>query len=198
MPSSSAVSEPSAPAFITAASAQSLRLIPLNTRRLRLRPLRGDDLLDLHAILSHPMVSQYDEWEPCTLEESREDLETAMATPLGTPGEWNMVGVEFASTGMLVGILYLLPEEQPHCQFELGYFFNPAFHGQGLATEAVSAMLKIAFAMGAHRVFSRVDPRNAASVRLLERLDFCREGLLRQSCFCKGEWCDELVYATLG
>lgn len=196
MPPSPAA-EPALSPLATASVGKTPKRLPIGTQRLRLRPLRGDDLADLHAILSHPMVSRYDEWEPCTLEESRDDLETALGTPFGTRDEWNVVAVELARSSEMIGLVYLKPGEEPHGQFELGYFFNPDFHGHGYALEAVSTVLALAFAMGAHRVFSRVDPRNAPSLRLLERLDFTREAHFRHSCFCKGEWCDELVYAAL-
>lgn len=51
--------------------------------------------------------------------------------------------------------------------------------GQGIATEAVTAVLDRLFAEGQRRVFADVDPDNRASRALLKRLGFTLEGRLR-------------------
>ena len=57
-------------------------------------------------------------------------------------------------------------------------------------------MVALAFdELGAHRVMGRLDARNLASARVLERLGMRREGFLRENEFVKGEWTDEFVYA---
>ena len=48
-----------------------------------------------------------------------------------------------------------------------------------------------------HRVCGRLDGRNAASARVLERLGMRREAHLVQNEIVKGEWSDEVVYAML-
>jgi ribosomal-protein-alanine N-acetyltransferase len=50
---------------------------------------------------------------------------------------------------------------------------------------------------GLHRVFALVDPDNGASVRLLERLGFRREGQMRKDSLIRGTWRDSLIYAML-
>jgi RimJ/RimL family protein N-acetyltransferase len=76
--------------------------------------------------------------------------------------------------------------------------FHPAVHGQGYATEAADAVLRLAFeGVGAHRVVARLDTRNAASARLCTRLGMIHEATLRQADYIKDEWCDTAVYAML-
>jgi len=59
---------------------------------------------------------------------------------------------------------------------EVGYIFSPAYSRQGYATEAVRALLEVAFfELGARRVVARVDARNTASRALLERLGMRQE-----------------------
>lgn len=62
---------------------------------------------------------------------------------------------------------------------EIGYLMARTAWGSGLAAEAVSAVIDLLFAEGNRRVFADTDPENHASNRLLERLGFRREGLLR-------------------
>ena len=62
---------------------------------------------------------------------------------------------------------------------ELGYLLAREAWGAGIAAEAVSAVIDRLFTEGQRRMFADTDPDNHASNRLLERLGFQREGLLR-------------------
>lgn len=58
---------------------------------------------------------------------------------------------------------------------ELGYLFRPVAEGNGYATEAAQALRDHAFvAMGLDRVVSYIDPANARSIRVVERLGATR------------------------
>ncbi len=59
-------------------------------------------------------------------------------------------------------------------------------------------MLRLGFEdLGLHRIAGRLDARNAASARVLERLGMRREARFLQNEIVKGEWADEMVYAML-
>jgi RimJ/RimL family protein N-acetyltransferase len=104
-------------------------------------------------------------------------------------------GVEVVATGELVGYVSLTVEDR---QGEIGFMFHPDHQGRGYATEACRAVLRIAFgAYDLHRVFGRLEPRNTASARVLEKLGMRREALLRENEWVKGEWQSEAVYALL-
>ena len=76
--------------------------------------------------------------------------------------------------------------------------FDPAYAGHGYATEGAAEIVELAFSgLGAHRVSGRLDARNGASARVLEKLGMRREGLFIENEYVKGEWTDELVYAIL-
>lgn len=64
--------------------------------------------------------------------------------------------------------------------------------------EAVLAILTLAFeGLGLHRVIGRVESRNSASCRVLERLGMRREAHFVESERIKGEWQSEYTYAML-
>lgn len=74
--------------------------------------------------------------------------------------------------------------------------------GRGLATEALGAMLDIAFAkppvgLGLHRVQANIIPENARSIALAERCGMRREGLARAMLKIAGQWRDHCMYAKL-
>jgi RimJ/RimL family protein N-acetyltransferase len=101
-------------------------------------------------------------------------------------------------SGTVVGDVGLCWSSEVHRQAEIGYSFHPDHRGHGYATEAAAALVALAFTdLGVHRVAGRLDARNTASARLLERLGMRREAHLVENEWVKGEWSDEVVYAVL-
>jgi RimJ/RimL family protein N-acetyltransferase len=134
--------------------------------------------------------------EPLSREESRVHLERRLNTGPADPGEWRNFAVDLG--GVLIGEVGVVVNSDLHRSAEVGYFFDPEFAGRGFATSAVAVMVEWCFReRGAHRVTGRLDGRNVASARLLERLGFTFEGRFRENEFVKGEWTDEVVYAVL-
>jgi RimJ/RimL family protein N-acetyltransferase len=65
-------------------------------------------------------------------------------------------------------------------RFEIGYWCRKRYQGRGLLTEAVVAITEVAFTtLGARRVASLPDERNAASRRVVERAGYALEGVMR-------------------
>jgi RimJ/RimL family protein N-acetyltransferase len=83
-------------------------------------------------------------------------------------------------------------------QGEIGFVFHPDHQGHGYATEAARALVDHAFEhYGLHRVYGRLEPRNLASARVLEKLGMRREAHLIENEWIKGEWQSEAIYALL-
>jgi ribosomal-protein-alanine N-acetyltransferase len=80
----------------------------------------------------------------------------------------------------------------------LGYWIDRRVAGQGMASLAVALVCDHAFgAVGLHRVEADIRPENLPSRRLVERLGFRQEGLLRRFLDIDGDWRDHLAYALL-
>jgi RimJ/RimL family protein N-acetyltransferase len=117
---------------------------------------------------------------------------------LESEGEALTLGVELSASGELIGDVILMWHSAEHRGGEIGYLFNPAFAGQGYATEAAHRVLHLAFDdLGLHRVMARVDADNHSSARLAARLGMRREAHLVQNEWFKGRWSDELGFAIL-
>lgn len=111
-------------------------------------------------------------------------------------GDALQLAIRVGERGPLVGHVVLGWLSAEHRQGEVGYVLNPAFGGQGFATEAARAMLGVGFeGLALHRIVARADARNSASIRVMERLGMAREAHLIENEFVKGEWTDEVVYA---
>lgn len=174
--------------------------LPIETKRLLLRPFLPDDLDALHAILSRPDVNRYLYTEPHSPEETREALERRMRREGAMAKEGDALGlaVVLRDTGQLIGDGLLIWLSEKHRQGEIGFIFHPDFHGQGYASEMARELLRLGFeTYDLHRLIGRCDARNTASSGLMQRLGMRREAHLRQNEFVKGEWCDEQVYAML-
>ncbi|WP_442504122.1 GNAT family N-acetyltransferase [Marinivivus vitaminiproducens] len=80
----------------------------------------------------------------------------------------------------------------------LGYYGYPEWAGRGLMTEAVRHGLDVAFGeLRLHRIEANIQPSNRASLRLVERLGFRREGYSPRYLFIAGEWRDHERWARL-
>lgn len=80
----------------------------------------------------------------------------------------------------------------------LGYWMGAAYAGRGYMTAAVRALLPFAFeSLKLHRVEAACIPANLASVRLLEKTGFLREGRARGYLCINGSWQDHLLFARL-
>jgi [ribosomal protein S5]-alanine N-acetyltransferase len=80
----------------------------------------------------------------------------------------------------------------------LGYWIDRDLAGRGMASLAVALVCDHAFgAVGLHRVQADIRPENLPSQRLVERLGFRQEGLLRRYLDIDGDWRDHLAYALL-
>ena len=80
----------------------------------------------------------------------------------------------------------------------LGYWVGAAYARQGYMTAAVRALVAFAFStLKLHRVEAACIPENTASVRLLEKTGFVREGYAREYLCINGSWHDHLLYARV-
>ncbi len=152
----------------------------LDTPRLRLRHVEPRDVPALFEVFGDAEVTRY--WShppldnPAAAEVYRADIEDGFQSR--ALFQWAVCA---RADDRLVGTCTLAGWSRPHRRAELGYALGRAHWGHGLAQEAVGAALRFGFgAMALHRVEADVDPENEASVRLLERLGFAREGLLRE------------------
>jgi ribosomal-protein-alanine N-acetyltransferase len=103
------------------------------------------------------------------------------------------------SDGALVGGVTLTNLRRGAAQSgSLGYWMGEPYAGRGYMTAAVAALVPFAHStLRIRRIEAACLPGNTASIRLLERLQFTREGLARQYLSIAGRWQDHLLFAHL-
>ncbi len=171
---------------------------PVRTDRLTIRPAEQRDALPTFAFRSLPEVARWMTAHPTDPEAWAEGFGERLADTLVVEKD-----------GAVIGDLMLrvedpwsqaeVREQAAGTQVEIGYVFDPAYAGQGYATEATREELRICFEdLGVRRVIAQLFADNVASWRLLERLGMRREQHTKQdSLHRNGEWLDGMMYAML-
>ncbi|WP_232304625.1 GNAT family N-acetyltransferase [Microbacterium sp. XT11] len=172
---------------------------PIRTERLLLRPITPDDAPAMLAYKSDAESVRYVPYGPLTLADVEERIATRWSTTrFEKEGDAVCLALEERRTGRLVGDVVLFWRSESDRAGEVGYILDPRAAGHGYASEAVRALLHVGFdGLGLHRIAARIDERNAASIRVVERLGFRREARLVESEWFKGEWSTLLIYALL-
>ncbi len=173
---------------------------PVETERLLLRPLEQSDHDAMLDYRSRPDVCAYIPPEPATPESIKELLADPERTRsvLEAAGQHLSLAVVRRDTGELVGDTILFWHSAEHRSGEIGYVLHPDHQGHGYATEAARAMLGLAFdGLGLRRVIARIDERNPASARVLQRLGLRQEAVLVENEWFKGAWSTEIDFAML-
>ncbi len=174
-----------------------VRPCELSTRRLFLRPLRLDDAPGMFAIYSDPQTMRYWSSRPVTeLEQAAhkiaEDLQLQAG---GSAVFWSIV---LPKTGRVIGKFTLFHVDTVNHRAELGYVLHRQFWRKGYGSEVLAAMLETAFdTFGLHRLEADIDPDNLASLALLGKFGFRREGLMRERWRLGEEWRDSVVMSLL-
>jgi [ribosomal protein S5]-alanine N-acetyltransferase len=173
----------------------------LTTERLLLRAFNPGDAPAVLDILGRPEVN---EWLETDTLRSPEEAEARVRSRMRLFEDG--MGVRWAialrdAPARVIGSCGYFSVRRGTQTYETGYELHPDYWNQGLITEALRAILRFGFdpqaRMPVHRMEALVIPDNGASVRVLEKLGFSREGMRREFGFWKGRYQDVALYALL-
>lgn len=171
----------------------------LETGRLRLRQIVSEDAPVLFKMRTDPRIMQYMDTAPMENPSQAIDMINGLSRrfiddkiPI-----W-AVSLKEDSQSRMIGYAGFISRAKKHFRAETGYVLDPEYWGKGLISEAVRATLEYGFQhMELHSVTASVNPNNAASIRVLERLKFQKEGHFRESYYYNGTFFDDAVYVLL-
>lgn len=174
-----------------------LHLPTIGTARLRLRPLLEADIPAHYAVFSDREVARYWSREPWSdIAQAEESIRAILAAQ--ADGSEARFGIELLATGELIGNVGLHHFFGSSRRCEIGYALGSRHWGRGYATEALRAAIRHGFdALDLNRIEADIDPRNAASARVLEKLGFRKEGFMPERWFVFGEFADTVNYGLL-
>lgn len=147
---------------------------PIPTQRLILRAEEPADAEDIYQMNCDPLVMRYTldgkAWTS-PLEEFREQFRAALER--NADESWGGATILRKDTGNFLGLCWLAPSGLVRGGIELGYRYRAQAWGQGYATEAARAVVRVGFEAGGLDVIgAAVHPDNIASIRVLEKLGF--------------------------
>jgi [ribosomal protein S5]-alanine N-acetyltransferase len=156
----------------------------IRTERLVLRRARMDDAVEMHRIMSDPIAMRFWSTPPHAELAETERWIASMVEDNPTTRDDFIVTYD----GQLIGKLgaWRLPE--------FGFLFDPAHWGRGFAREALAAFIERRQMLGSTELTADVDPRNAASIRLLERAGFTESGRASGTWLVGDELCDSVYF----
>jgi len=171
----------------------------LETERLLLREVHPtSDLSSLYDLFADPRVAHHTDTGPFT---SMDDASEVMAWI----GEIfvDHRGLRWAlclgsDPDTLIGTAGFNQWDRGRNNAEIGYDLAHRFWGRGLMTEALEPVLAFGFdSMSLNRIEAEVTVGNDASARVLRKLGFQREGLLRERGYWKGAYHDVWLHSRL-
>jgi RimJ/RimL family protein N-acetyltransferase len=172
--------------------------IRLTTPRLALGPLGHEDAAVIAELAGDRAVADTTISIPHPLDGpgARAWLQRLAASD--ALGESLHLAIRRRYEGDVVGVAALREIDRAHEQAELSFWVGRPYWGQGLAGEAVGALITHGFTtLALNRIYAYHMVRNPASARVLDRLGFREEGLLRQRVKKWGVYEDVVVRALL-
>ena len=164
--------------------------------RLRLREFVTTDASALHRVYGDPVATRYLSFEPRSTDEVELIVRRIVVDARAVPRREYAMAVVATDDGSLIGMARL--DVGDHRSGQIGFALRPDRWHQGLGTEAVQALLELAFGrLGLHRVWGARSPTNEASARLMNRMGMREEGRIRDHVFVRGAWRDSVVHSIL-
>lgn len=169
----------------------------IHTQRLTLKRILPENAEDMYEYSSQQKVTEFLLWSPhVNIRETKGYIEYLQREyRKGNYADW---GITYNENSKFIGTIGFANLDIRNNWGELGYVLNPAYHGKGIMTEALTAVMKLAFCeLSLHRVQLRIMEGNTASEKLAKKMGFVYEGLQRDAIFVKGSYRRVHIYSML-
>ena len=169
----------------------------IHTERLLLRQVKQGDVNEIFFLRSDKRVLEYLDRAPAaTIEDAAVWIEKIIDL------EKNNDAVTWAITCKpditLTGTIGFWNITKEHYRSEIGYVLHPHHHKKGIMQEAMTAVLEYGFkTMQLHSIEANVNPKNVASIKLLQRNNFIREAYFKENYFYDEKFLDTAIYSLI-
>lgn len=169
----------------------------LETDRLLLRLVEDSDVEQLYEVLSDAEVAKFDYFHPLTSIEQALKFIARFKNELEENEEITW-GIILKETNQLIGTCNMGSFDDGARRAEIGYDIAQSKWGKGYATEALGAVIEYGFkTMNLNRIEATITPGNDASVKVLTKLNFVHEGIVRERDLIKGKLEDGIMMSIL-
>lgn len=169
----------------------------LETERFILRQIKQDDSQEIFQYFSMDEVTKFYDLESFTNIEQAEELIC----------RWNQRfennqgirwGITLRSEDCVIGTCGFHGWAKNHCKIEIGYELTPEYWRQGIMTEVIPKIIEFGFNnLGLNRIEAFVEPENMGSRKVLEKVGFTEEGILKEHFYWRNRFVDNVLYALL-
>ncbi len=142
--------------------------LPATTNRLIIRQINSADQADYFEIFGSSFISRYDDYEPITFNEAKNNIEDINQGYINQSCEQEYA-VEEPNSHKMIGVLYIHIGDE---SVAIGYHFNQQFHGKGYALETLQCWIPILKSCFEKQIKALVHPDNEPSKRLLRKIGF--------------------------
>jgi ribosomal-protein-alanine N-acetyltransferase len=169
----------------------------LHTERLLLRRVNNGDVEQVFALRSNPETMKYIPRPLVThIDEAMDHIR--MINDKIDSGEGINWAITFKGDSKLLGIIGHYRIKPEHYRAEIGYMLHPDYHGKGIVTEAIKAVVTYGFdQMRLHSIEAIIDPDNTASAAVLQKNGFEKEAHLKENELFNGKFLDTVIYSLL-
>jgi len=169
----------------------------LETEKLILRKLLYSDKKDIFEYAKKSEVAKDVLWYPHQTEmDTLEFLNTIYEEyRKNRPAPW---GILLKENNKIIGTAGFVNCDEINHKAEIGYVLSKVYWGKGIMSEAVKEIIKFGFeSLELNRIEARCNTSNIASGKLLEKIGFTYEGVLREQLVVKGKFKDMKIYSLL-
>lgn len=166
------------------------------TPRLLLRPFTNDDLALVFSGLSHPDVIRYYGVSFHSLEATQEQMNWYASIEENETGIWRAIcSVDGAQFYGACGLNNINKQDR---KAEIGYWLLPEFQGKGYIMEALPVIIEHGFSnLHLHRIEAFVETENQNSIKVMQKLNFNREGTMKDCEIKNDNYISLNIYAKL-
>jgi len=111
---------------------------------------------------------------------------------------WWTFTLKEAKNNQLIGYGGLFDINIEASKAEIGYGLLQEYWGQGIISEAIKKIVDFGInKMELHRIYGYIDPQNIPSIKVIEKFNFKKEGILKDDTFARNKYFDMSVYAII-
>ena len=160
----------------------------VNTERLILRKVLLDDMEDMFEYSCDHEITKFLTWSPHPDTRHTVEYLNYLQARYRT-GDFYDWAVVLRENGKMIGTCGFTRFDYANNSAEIGYVLNGAYHGQGIATEALKKVIEFGFSrMNLNRIEGKYMIENAASRRVMEKCGMTFEGVRREGMLIKGRY----------
>ncbi|MBF0695588.1 MAG: GNAT family N-acetyltransferase [Flavobacterium sp.] len=170
----------------------------LETQNLIIRKLKPSDLANFLHYRSNPIIAEYQSFDVMSEESAEEFIIEQQGIDFKTGEFWSQYGIELRSESKIIGDCAIKLDELDQRIGEIGVTIATEYQRKGYATEVLYQLMKFLFEEHKiHRIVETASAENSASINLLEKIGFRKEGHFIENHFVNGKWESEVQYAML-